>query len=867
MQKIINKSTAIKSIIVIIGICLIFTVFPLGIWTQTISETMPRATNDVIGAVTQEKMAQQTFIAGYDYLYSIRIFVSSGSQGEAFYFRMLGPAPYHPMMIEDIITLDPNNTPGYYEILIDQSLELDETYSYIIQAKTEDTQIYLGVEWFFRDEYPNAGKLYYNVLPMSGQSLAVSYNYKVPLPVGYSVAIVADILLVMLLLCLAVGYYYRRNPEKDSLHVVEQIVKVIFNPLIIIVMVIALVAVWLHAFGPELVDNIFSTIAIILGGGICWYGVNHNRDGQVSVFTKETLYKNWPDYLQSVFFAATLYACFEYRDALYSLNQSIAQNKQLIFFGLFIFAMMAWRQIFNLVNLIIITIVGGYAYYYYTENVRAGMDELSIYELQNITLEAWVIVIGVMVVFCIMVNVVTALIKKEMKPISVAFGLLVLLFLSLMVVFRNTREWPILMAVCFPLFYLQYGVSRRPDIVLNMCRGLILSFIWMVGYSLLYRPFATHYTVRYPMFFHTVTVTATYLALVATAVLVILIFKMRTTHRLNDLWKEYVLMGTITTYLIFTISNTGIYSFIIITIFSLLFFTVGKGKQKVRNITRSVLAIVLSLIICFPAIFFLQRNIPALVGKPKSHGEYGIELFHQDVTRGRNPASYEYMKLGRFVDVFSHTFFNTPSDSIDFYGYGKEHVANMVVIGTTVYTARDVEELGLDLTEAVSVADKKRDVLENPESYSEAELLALKTHLHIPEKRDFSNGRLDHFRVYFSELNAFGHEKMGATMPDGRTAFHAHNIYLQFAYDHGIYMGILFIVVGVAAFIRAIIYYRRNIDKEKYAALPLAIIAYVATAGLAEWIFHFSDPSGFILMLMMAPLIFGHKTNEVKEVI
>jgi hypothetical protein len=53
-------------------------------------------------------------------------------------------------------------------------------------------------------------------------------------------------------------------------------------------------------------------------------------------------------------------------------------------------------------------------------------------------------------------------------------------------------------------------------------------------------------------------------------------------------------------------------------------------------------------------------------------------------------------------------------------------------------------------------------------------------------------------------------------------------------------------------------------DQEKYAALPLAIVVVVATAGLAEWIFHFSNPSGFMLMLMMAPFIFGHRKSEIQ---
>jgi hypothetical protein len=72
-------------------------------------------------------------------------------------------------------------------------------------------------------------------------------------------------------------------------------------------------------------------------------------------------------------------------------------------------------------------------------------------------------------------------------------------------------------------------------------------------------------------------------------------------------------------------------------------------------------------------------------------------------------------------------------------------------------------------------------------------------------------------------------------------------------------MGILFIIVGGMAFIRGIIYFRKNVDKEKYAALPLIIIVAVAITGVAEWVFHFSNPSGFLLMLMLAPLIFGHR--------
>ena len=701
--------------------------------------------------------------------------------------------------------------------------------------------------------------------------------------------LIAALLVFLYLSTMLVYKYFRKYPEKDTLLIVEQIVKVLLNPLVFIFVVIGLVAVCFKTFGPYLFDNIFFAVAILLGGGICWYGINHRRDGQTAKITKTSIQKNWPDYLQSAFFAVAFYACCEYMCALESLHHTIGQNKQIIFFGLAMMTMMSFKPIFSLVNLLYLTIAGGlwyyWYYYWYKEQILVGMGELTELEMTGIRLTMWAGIIGGMVIINVIVNVIARLIKKEMKPISVSFGCLILLFLSLMVVFRNTREWPVVLAVSFTLFYLQYGASKRGDIVLNICRGLILSFIWMMGYSLLYRPFATFQTVRYPLLFHTVTVTATYLALVATAALIILLSKMRNTHQLRDLWKECVLLGTVLTYLVFTVSNTGIYAFLVAAVFSILMFTASKGRQRIKNMITAAGLVVMSIIICFPVVFFLQRNIPALVGKPKI---YYLESFHQDITRGRNLASYEHMRVGRFIEVFLEEFLGFPGDYFDFYGHIKAHDEQHVVMKGSVYTLEEAEEMGVQ--DFKTVAEVKQELLaapkiealesiEAPESAEPAESMEASEpiggsepineeerafwleRLNVSKKTEseFGNGRMDIFRAYINELNPMGHDYMGATFPDGTIIVHAHNIYLQFAFDHGIYMGILFIIVGGVAFVRGMVYYRKNKDTEKYAALPAAIIVVVATVGLAEWVFHFSNPSGFMLLLMMAPLIFGER--------
>lgn len=104
-----------------------------------------------------------------------------------------------------------------------------------------------------------------------------------------------------------------------------------------------------------------------------------------------------------------------------------------------------------------------------------------------------------------------------------------------------------------------------------------------------------------------------------------------------------------------------------------------------------------------------------------------------------------------------------------------------------------------------------------------------------------------------------GHETMGATMENGEIAVHAHNIYLQVIYDHGIVVGIVFILVGIVSFIKACLYYRKKRETLNCAALPAVITIAVATAGMVEWIFHVSNPCGMLLMLVITPLVFQNE--------
>jgi hypothetical protein len=858
MNSIINKSTAIRTTIAVIGISIALTIFPLRLWPQTVTTAVPRTSSESVGAVTIEENLEQVFIAEYGHMAKLRLFLAAGTTGHSFYLRMFDSEKR--LMFEETVPI--GQVPGYHEVLVDQNLVVDDTYTYVIQAKTESgypnigtsSRLYLGIEWTPEDDYPFVGPLYFNDDTMYGQNLTAEYDYTVPWQNGLSWLCFAALLLLTFGAAGLVGGYYRKYPERDSLMVGAQAVQAVFNPLIVLAVLVSLVSIVLQVHGEFWLDNIFFAVATLFFGGICWYGINHNRDGQPPLVTKAVIRATWPDYLQVFLIALALTACCEYMNALYAAPQVIAQKRQMIFFGLAVLAMMQRREIFRYVNLLYLTIAGGLAYYFYDEQIKAGMDELEKNDITIITLTTWVNLIGGFVALNVLLNVVSRLTKKEMKPISYVFGGPLLLLAALLVVFRNGREWPILLVVSFAVYLLQCGAEKRGRIILNVCRGLLLQFVWMVGYSLLFRPFATYRSIRFPMGFHTVTVTAVYLALVVAAALAVFMAKYRKSSALKDIWKESVLLGVALAYEFLTMSRTGYFTVFVVLVFSLLFLVPGKGRKR-RGAKRLRMAgwLVLSFLLCFPPVFYMQRTIPALVSNPRL---FAIENFFQETTRGRELSSFQYARVGRFIEVFAEGVLGHPELATDIYRINQREEQLVVTADGTIMPGDEAEVLGI--TGAITVKEKMAE--SNAEEATRVQSSYDRYIGYDPQgsaaARDYTSGRVDIFKQYIAGFNIIGHDNSGVTMPDGTSPYHAHNNYIQVAYDFGTLTGALFIIVGAIAFGRAAAYWRKKGGQSSCAAFPLLAIVAFAALGITEIAFHLSNPAGFVLLLLVVPLTY-----------
>ena len=880
MKKIVYKSKAIQAVILIIAAAVLLSLWPFRIWQETVTSSIPVESGTTM-QVDESMTALQSFAAQYNHMDSIRLYLGEATEGESFTVRILNEGQV--MIAEEEIVIEAANLPGYVDVLVDADMEVGKMYHCIVEAS--DASVSLGCETILMTDQPNAGALYYDNQPVEGMNLVADYNYSVPLRKG-KVLLFGGIIVLIAALCIAL---VRKLYKSDQLITVERAFKFTLNPLVAVLTVVGMVCILTGTFGSYILDNTVFLISILLLGGILFYGINHNRDGQKPIFSSEYLSTHLPDLFQSVCIAGALAACCEYMNGLYDIHHAMAERKEMIWFALAVIAMFKWKEIVNLYNLVYVVAAGIGGYFYYQNSVLK-LAEQTIKETEidwHLQIIRNTVVIAILLGL-IVIRTIIGLCKKKLSKPDIFYTGLLLVFFAAIIIFRNGRWWTVTLAVAFTLFYLTYGMwDKKTNLLVNICRGIVLHFGYVVGYSLLHRPYVTYKTARYPMIFHTVTMTAYYLTLVECAVIVLLLMKFAKSQKLKDIWKELVLFGVVSSYMIFTMARTGFLALAVTLLFALIILAAGKGKEKLLSMLKAVGYMLLATVICMPVTFTAQRTIPALASDPIL---FEIESYPDDVMRGRKLDSMQFMRVGRFIDVFGEKIFNLPEGTFDVYGEIAEYRRTRNILGkridpsdTETITMDDVFSGRVELSVAQEQIEEKEraeraargeninEVETKPNTeikYLQSDILTLQEEIYSSEttapEGDYTNGRTDIFKSYLQQLNMTGHAEMGATLPNGEIATHAHNIYLQVAYDHGFAVGILFLIFGFFSWLKTLFYYKRNKDQIACASLPLVVITAVAVAGMVEWLFHLSNPCGLILMLVITPLVFREE-QQINE--
>ena len=827
MDRIIYKRQAVCGTVWIIIFIIAVTLWPLRLIHETVVSGSNRQIVMTSEEIAPEYTVQQMFIAQYDRLKNIDIYFADGTIGEEFNF-VLYDAQMNIIMQQVIETDDMKAIPGFCTVQVNIDTEVGREYYFLVQ----------GIDAAFCVAYENTedsgniynGTLYYDNVEDTEHCMVAAYEYEMPLRKGKTLLCGALLAVAGILISYFSGRYYSKKPEKNILVTVEQTVKAVCNPLIVIAGVAALVIVWpCRVFTTDVVGIIFFEVSIVLATAILLYAVNHDRTGCATDRTLlHIIEKNWQDYLQSALFAGALWACCNYMNGLYNIHHTVAYRQMLIFFALAVIVTYTSKDIFNLVNLIYVVTASVIGFRYYN-SVEASLENPEELEILVLKLTVWAGILAGLVV----IGTIRFLVRRQIRDISIWYTILVTVFFALIIWYRNTRGWPIYLVCSFGLFYLNMAAWHKKALLLrNICNGILLHFGAMVIYCLLHRPYMFFIYSRYPFIFHTVTISGVYLALVVSAALVKFLDVYRRQPRLAAVYKELIVLGVSLVYLVFTMSRTG-YLAILAMAAPIIFVMCFSLSRRWYSMLRSVGMIIFAVVLCFPVTFTAQRMVPAIAARPILHE---IEELPVEIMHGRYMDSYYYMTIQRFIQMFQIKILDIPEEESLHATFTRNDADEDTPQNSLLIETEDILLASAgDVTVSVNAEEET--------GYSE-------------EEGSYTNGRLEIFKVYYNNLNKVGHDEMGIMEPNGHFNIHAHNIYLQVAYDHGIYVGIVFIILGVGTLVQAAIYYHKRKEDRACAALPLAILIMFAVAGLTEWIFHPCNPIAYCLLLTMAPLLF-----------
>ncbi len=518
-------------------------------------------------------------------------------------------------------------------------------------------------------------------------------------------------------------------------------------------------------------------------------------------------------------------------------------------------------------------------YYYHGHKLLEGEKE---YDLNNTILKCGIIIVilgGLMVLNLIRVTLQAIKQKRYghgehecVKP-SV-FGILLFIFFVAIVILNNTRTWSIYLVLTYTVFYIRLAAwGKKKDYYKILSGGLMMNFAISMVYCWLHRYFVGYVSGRFGFLFHTVTVTAEYLTFMGATATVLLAIKLVSLPKkvcLKEIvisaWKEMVLFGFIMSYAIFTVSRTAYLAIIVSTLLVMIMIVLCHKKQ----LGRMIGVFALSLILCFPAAFTLQRIIPTMVAQPVF---YDIDDADEFVRGGADWGNTNFMCVERFANLFKEKMLGMDVGSydypIDIYNYDPK-------TGAPIYDeyGRPYEDDGYGYAEpratdgpVLAQANASKEPLLAAINVTGAEVQILREEMaeYVDEENILdvlSNGRMTIFKAYLSDLNMWGHDEMGTLLPNGEIAVHAHNTYLQVAYDRGIPVGILFVTVLLTGLISGISYYKKNQKTEPLTLVTPAIVIGFMVAGLSEWVFQYCNPMTIALMLAIAPITFKVTENE-----
>ncbi len=647
------------------------------------------------------------------------------------------------------------------------------------------------------------GALSYASAPLEGMQLMMRFVYTKPYSLLRILCTIAVILAAGAALYTGLSAGICLLKKKERWEIARRILAVAFFAA---VAAGTLAAAWFlcaeRIFGGAAADLTVYALAVLsillVTGYACYRSLSGTK--QSHGVTVKFAGMGWRDYLQMVCFALLIWAGVRYTDAVIQWEQDLSGCWVYLLFGVCLLLSLPGKSVihpFTLIWAVIMILLS--VMYCHANGADAHEAQISR------CLMAGVFVWGI-VFLHVLWHWRQQISQRTCLPAAFCFSA----FCVLAVINRHGKTWPVFMLVTFLLFYLiSYTEEEKQKLMHNYMNGVIFHFLWMWIMCLCFRPYHYYRFNRYPMYFHTVASTGMYLVMVEAVVIVRLFTKIRDSRSLwRGAWKEWLLQAVVLGYTVLSIARTALAA-VGGLVLLLLIAAAIVYRPRIRTCLSAIGVGICTVILFLPAVYTLTRCVPAVVNRPVRLGDQ--EQFGEAVVEGERLDSPRYMNVEALLKLWGNRI-GAPEMSEDRLSAAAEAGGMPLTVLGTLASA-SLEQGGSLLN-------------------------------------DVSNGRFGIYREYLSRLNLNGHEQMGIS-ENGVEAMHAHNSFIQIAYDFGIPAGICYIGLMLGMFGRSVYLIWRGRDRSEMQFMALAMLMAFLIVSMFEYTANPCLPMGFASLFVL----------------
>ncbi len=785
-----NRLGIIRATIIVLGLFAVSVIWPMGKFTADYKSAGTWDEVRFIGPGTEDNVIRQEFSPTFDNLTSISVHIVN--EPDSFdtletFLRVYTLSG--EVLAESKVNLSDFEVPGMVRFPLNVDLEPGTVYFYTVGGIDGEVFVALTSEEAGNAE---AGAFYYNNVHSGGTNVVAEFDYIRPW--GLKRIITADIVIALATFALfSLASIILNRMKEEQIVKAEKIIKYVLSGVITVAATGSIVGiVAFRLFEHDALNNGVLTASVLFVAAFLIFFTFKACSYTEKLEAKENIDK-LGRVVSAMLLSGALIMCCLYQNSGSDYEHGLWIRRAAVFFALFLYSLGKAKQVWNIPALAwsVASVFIGRFY------ISAHSDHIE--HINTATSTAWLFWAAGLLVIGLVYRIIDKEYRK-LRSVSIPIAAPIIAFWILTSIFSYGREWPLQLLIVFVLaFVFIYMSDRRRGVIEIVCNAWLIAFFAGMLFCIYRRPYQYYMMTRYGGIFITVTVTATYYLIATAAALT----KVLIAYRKNDfksLLFSYAMFGAVSTYLFFTASRTGIVAYGAELLIALIIFTWQKKKDIVKsNVAKLIISTAATLIVSYVSFFGIARMLPAVI---------------------RNPFYYNYESYCQFIHP------DTPLDGGDRVG---EKFANIEISLETLFGRMfnsDDELTGFLPSFSLKAKAAESTSIEN-----------------------YANGRLDIFRTYINNLTINGHESMGCEDENGNVIIHAHNTYIQTAYDFGIIPGAMFALLCLYVLFVSI--YKASLYAKERQCLPMILILTVGfmTAGMFEWVYHPMNPLGFAFVL------------------